>query len=324
MPADIVRKKDHDKLDKNFLLRYVINFFSEIDIFFSMLSFKPGRTIPDEDVLSIRLSKSLLMKYKSSPTKRTSGTTSIQLHTGLRSTGVAGKHIKHFILVFNDSALSAEEFLSLSLNDKYNVKARPFIEEKTANKIFENPRMENMKTSWLLGMKDHAMAFSPQRFQAMMDATEPIVGDNFSMKLRLVDELPFTNLTINYVESNIMKKEEIVETSQSNGWHYDENDLLGGFAITESFTFGDINGGNFVAKFKGEYVVVPTTNIIMGTLHSIKHKVMNISGKGFRGSFIAQINKEVAETARILRKSPTATIFTAAEKDAFRNLGWLA
>ena len=132
-------------------------------------------------------------KY-SSKTTRNDGTEAFQVHFG--KTNYAGSQVKKWYYVLNGNALSRQELLDLSPADRKKIKRYGLFYDRKGSALLEGEVGEAVRT-WLTHAALALYTSSPERYQKMMELTEPFICDGQTISLRLVDNLPFTNGTIN-------------------------------------------------------------------------------------------------------------------------------
>ena len=157
-----------------------------------------GNTITPYQLRIVKRNAHLIKSPKySSKTTRNDGTEAFQVHFG--KTNFAGAQVEKWFYVLNGKALSRHELIDPTLAERKKIKRYAMFYERKGSALLEG-KLGDALREWLLHAAVALCEASPETYVKMMELTEPFVCDGQTISLRLVEYLPFTNGTINYVE----------------------------------------------------------------------------------------------------------------------------
>ena len=203
--------------------------------------------------------------------------------------------------------MSKQELIALPYEKWTQIKRFGLYYERKGNGILEQD-VGKLLLKWLEKAAVKLKEDSPEKYDAMMKASEPFKCGDRVFKMRLVDHLPFTNATINYNEGSLNNDKDAIKP------HFDGKDYENGLSVTESFKLGDVSYGRLVVEHSNTFNHVEVGNMAIGSLHNLKHWVEPVEGLGFRGSFITQIYGPNIELKEALTKEANPYIVSQNEK----------
>ena len=261
----------------------------------------PGNSITNAQVDVVRRNASLIKSQMySNRTTRNDGTGAFQVHFG--KTTFAGSHVKKWYYILDGNALSRQELLDLTPSERQKIKRHGLFYDRKGSALLDG-EVGRAFRNWLKHAADALYVSSPERYQNMMELTEPFVCDGRTVSLRLVDDIPFTNGTISYVEPS-----ETSATALTTNGHYDTKDLKVGASVLESFAYPSntsAQGGRLRVKLpNGTWKAVEVGQLAVGTLHNLFHEVEKVAGCQFRASFITQVYGPNIELRQALVNNP--------------------
>ena len=163
-----------------------------------LLAIHPGNNIGCDQIdVILRNAHNIKHSKYSSKTQRNKATAAYQVHLG--KTTYPGSQVKKWFYVLDGKALTREELLALTTSQRKRIKRLALFYDRKGSKLLQGEIGVALVT-WLYSAAAALYESSPERYEKMMELTEPFIADGQTISLRLVPTLPFTNGTINYVE----------------------------------------------------------------------------------------------------------------------------
>jgi hypothetical protein len=188
------------KIEMALLDNNVLGTETHIDTATHMLVTHAGNNLTPEQVEIIKRNAPLIKNAKySSKTTRNDGTEAFQVHFGL--TNFSGSQVKKWVYVLGGKALTRQELVGLTTTERKKIKRYGLFYDRIGSALLHGEIGEAVR-QWLVHAAEALAVSSPERYKKMMEETAPFVCNGKTISLRLVDDLPFTNGTINYVEPN--------------------------------------------------------------------------------------------------------------------------